>query len=159
MPNLWLNKDWQFAALFASLLAMRWVTSWSSNMETRGVEYGRGLIWTLAKMRGIIPPFVLEVILIDGSHYYVHSVPIRDEETKSLVVRIWDLRAMTADDIADLKASLSKLRSRDELSDERKIHSRLDWGNLRIELKQIAYCIEWHDRLWPEAEKLELGFR
>jgi hypothetical protein len=109
-------------------------------------------------MQGIIPPFALEIVLRDRSHFFVHSVSLRDEITRSLIARIWDFRACSDEDIEQIKASLNNLRNRSDLEDIHKIHSRLDWANLRLDLDEIAYCIEWHDRLWPEAEKPAIGF-
>jgi hypothetical protein len=104
-----------------------------------------------------IPPFCVEVYLKDGNRYFLHSVGAKESENNSVVLRIWDLRALTDRDIDEMKSSLNKIKTREELHDEQKIHPKLDWANLRIHLNDIAYCVEWHDRLWPE-EKRPMGF-
>jgi hypothetical protein len=118
----------------------------------------RQFISYLSKVKGIIPPFVLELVIRDGARYFIHSVIDRDEKSKSAVIRIWDFRAMTEKDIEELKVILSELHDRSKLADERKVHPKLDWANLRIALDDIMYCIEWHDRSWPEEEREKMGF-
>ena len=112
----------------------------------------------LPLVRDVVPPFCAELVLRDGTRYFLHSVPTIDEETKSLVVRIWDLRAFSDKDISDLKATLNKVRNREDLHQEQNIHPKLDWANMRIHLSEIAYCVEWHDRLWPEDARPQIGF-
>ena len=51
-------------------------------------------------------------------------------------------------DMADLRRALN-------VGNEQPL---LDWANLRIRLADIMYCIEWHNRWWPEEERQKLGF-
>jgi hypothetical protein len=113
----------------------------------------------LRRIQGVIPPFCVELVLKDGSHYFLHSVSIEDAETETMVLRIWDLRAFGPVEIDTLKARLNDVRDRDSLGSEHEIDPRLDWANLRLHFADVAYCIEWHDRLWPEEARPKVGFR
>ncbi len=75
-----------------------------------------------------------------------------------MVIRIWDLRAFTDQDFQQLRDNLNQIQSRKELADERKIHPKLDWANLRINVSDISYCVEWHDRMWPQEARPKIGF-
>jgi hypothetical protein len=75
-----------------------------------------------------------------------------------MVIRIWDLRALTDQDVQQLKDNLNLIQNIKELADEQKIHPNLDWANLRINVSDISYCIEWHDRLWPQEVRPKIGF-
>ncbi|MBW8012155.1 MAG: hypothetical protein FVQ83_13120 [Chloroflexi bacterium] len=115
-------------------------------------------IWQMGKAEGVVPPFCVEVTLNDGNSYYLHSVPDRDEKTLSLVLRIWDFRTITPETMEEIKQNLNKLRSRGELQDNLdKIHPSLDWADIRLNLQNINYVIEWNDRLWPREERPQFG--
>ncbi|OLC13833.1 MAG: hypothetical protein AUH29_11920 [Candidatus Rokubacteria bacterium 13_1_40CM_69_27] len=120
---------------------MHWVNSW---------------LWGIT---GLVPPFCVEVILRDTSRYYLQSVLDHDKQTDTGVIRIWDLRAFTDADLEDLKARLNDIRDRSQLSPAEKVHPRLDWANVYLHTDDVAYCIEWHDRLWPQEERPQIGFR
>lgn len=117
---------------------------------TKGLDYFEGRLSSISE---IVPPFVFELGLRNGQTFYLHSISSRDEQTKSMAIRIWDLRAFTPQEIEYLKTKLNEVRSRKELQDERQIHSKLDWAILYINLSDISYCIEWHDRMWPEDDR------
>lgn len=119
------------------------------------VDYVADWVWNVGD---IVPPFCVELVLRDGSRYCLHSVSAKNEDTKTLVLRIWDLRALTEADLEELKQNLNKAIDRSELLKEQKIHPKLDWANLRVHLEDIAYCVEWHDRLWPEDDRPKIGF-
>ncbi len=113
-------------------------------------------VYDWIKIIGVtVPPLCVEVFLKDGNRYYLHSVGIINEENGSLVLRIWDFRAFSPEDIEELKVRLNDIQS---LDNETAIHPKLDWTNLRLHLNDIAYCVEWHDRLWPEAKRPKIGF-
>jgi hypothetical protein len=122
---------------------------------TQGIDYVTDWIWGITDL---LPPFCVEIVLNDGTRYYLHSISGKDEETKSIVIRIWDLRAFSSQEIDKLKDKLNQIKNRKELENEQKIHPKLDWANLRVYISQIAYCIEWHDRLWPEDNRPKIGF-
>ena len=104
-----------------------------------------------------IPPLCLEVILRDGSRYFVQSVIQKDDSNKSMVVRIWDMRAFTDSDIEDLKGKMNdRIREGKPLADVE--DDNLDVANLRVHLDDLWYCIEWHNRFWPEDYKEKIGF-
>jgi hypothetical protein len=108
---------------------------------------------------GLAPPFSVEVVLRDGSRYFLHSVFMVDEETSTFLLRVWDLRAFGEVDIEALKVKLNAMRDRDALQKEHEIHPKLDWANLRVPFNEIAYCVEWYDRLWPEELRpKQIGF-
>ena len=113
----------------------------------------------IKKISGLVPPFCVELVLQDGNRYFLHHFSSDDEETETLVLGVWDMRALEGRDLEELKRILNQLHQRSELADAEKIHSKLDWANLRIHYDDIAYCIEWHDRLWPETERPKPGFK
>jgi len=122
---------------------------------TKGTDYVAGRLWGISR---IVPPFCVELGLKSGQTFYLHSISSRDEETKSMAIRIWDLRAFTQQDIEQLKAALNELQSRSELSNAEQVYPKLDWALLYINLSDISYCIEWHDRMWPEDSHPQVGF-
>lgn len=120
---------------------MHWVNSW---------------LW---QIDGLVPPFCVEVVLRDTTRHYLHSVLQHDKESDTGVIRIWDLRAFTETDLNDLKSRLNQVKHRSELSSEEKVHPKLDWANVYLHTNDVAYCIEWHDRLWPKDNRPSIGFR
>lgn len=116
--------------------------------------------WLTAIGEQTVPPFVVELVLANGSRYFLHSVPVVDEQSGSAALRIWDFRALSEADIEALKRRLNEMGTRGgELPRAEELHPNLDWAILRITLDQIAYCIEWHDRFWPEDQRPPTGFR
>ena len=115
------------------VIAMDWVLGWMKAM-------GKG---------GIIPPFCVELALKDGRHYDLHSILEFDDETETMCARIWDLRAFHPEEIEELKRKLNNVRDRKTLAPAEAVHPKLDWANVRLHYGDIAYCIEWHDRVWP----------
>jgi hypothetical protein len=120
---------------------------------TSRVDYVVEWLWNFGE---IVPPFCVEIVLRDGSRYYLRSVSAKGEETKTLVLKIWDLRLLN--DKADLDALKQRLNGelkRSELINEKNIHPKLGWAKLRIHLDDIAYCVEWEAWSWPEEESLK----
>jgi len=113
--------------------------------------------WVL-QIGGIVPPLCVEVVLKDGGRYYLHSFNSYEKANDSLVLRIWDLRVFTPEDLENLKSSLNKITDINQLNQEQDIHPKLDWANLRLYLSDISYCVEWHDRLWPPENRPQIGF-
>lgn len=110
--------------------------------------------WLVAIGNQIVPPFAVELVLTDGTRYFLHSVPLADEQSGSAALRIWDFRAFSEEDFDALKRRLNEMGTRGgRWPRAEEIHLKLDWAILRINLDQIAYCIEWHDRLWPEEQR------
>jgi len=105
-----------------------------------------------------VPPFCCEIVFRDGKSYYLHSILQKNENTKTLTIRVWDLRALNDSEIEEIKKTINELNNRHELTEEHKIHPKLDYGNMRLRLDDIMYCIEWHDRLWPEEDRPKIGF-
>ena len=98
----------------------------------------------------LTPPFCVELALKDGAHYNLHSVLTYDDDTRTMMVRIWDLRALNPGDVQELKQILNGIRDRRKLTDERLLHPKLDWANVHLRYDDISYAIEWHDRIWPD---------
>lgn len=117
-----------------------------------GVDWVLG--WLGSMCRGeIIPPFCVEIVLTDGARYNLHSVLAFDDESQTFCARVWDLRAFDAGEIATLKQRINQVRTRSELAPAENLHPKLDWANLHVRYDKIAYCVEWHDRYWPEEGK------
>lgn len=125
--------------------------------SSRGVDYVAD--WLLVISDDIVPPFCVEVVLKDPRTFYLHSISSRDEQTRSIVIRVWDLRSFTDQDREQLQDNLNRMQNRNELAEAQKIHPKLDWGNLRISISDVSYCMEWHDRMWPqELRPKTIGF-
>ena len=122
-------------------------------------DLNRGFIWRLGDKGGIVPPFTLEIVLVDGMYYYVHSVAERDEKTGSMKVRIWDTGRMSDSDVEECRDSAWKLEDPSALADPSRIHSKLKLGVLRIDMDQVAYCVEWHHPLWSSEERSRTGYK
>jgi hypothetical protein len=101
---------------------------------------------------GLIPPFCVELVLKDGTRYNLHSIVSSDDETKTICARIWDLRAFRLDELDALKQRLNAIRERSALAPAEAVHPKLDWANLHLHYDDVAYCVEWHDRIWPADE-------
>lgn len=113
---------------------MHWINDW---------------LW---KIKGVVPPFCVEIILSDGTRYYLYSVLDHDEDTGTGVLRIYDLRALTEGEQEGLKQRLNNIKDRSELIDPEQLHPKLDWANVYLRSGDIIRCVEWHDRLWPENQ-------
>lgn len=105
-----------------------------------------------------VPPYCVEVVMKDDARYYLHSVVAYEDETRTMCMRVWDLRAMNEKEQKQLKARLNKIRNRRDLSPAEKVHPKLDWANVHVHYDDVTYCVEWHDRLWPEDERPKIGF-
>jgi len=115
--------------------------------------------WLKAMCKGEpIPPLCVELVLKDRTRYYLHSIVAFEDETRTLCARIWDLRAFHANEIDELKQKLNQIRTRSDLAPADAVHPKLDWANLHLYYDDIAYCVEWHDRLWPDDERPKVGF-
>jgi hypothetical protein len=121
-------------------------------------EYkGLHLYEWMKRIKGdIVPPFCVELFLINNHSYFINGVTYWEDDDPIAVVRIWDLRIMTDDDIVKLKEAMNNARDRREYEKPDNIHKKLDWANLRVSKDYIAYVIEWHDRLWPGSK---IGFK
>jgi hypothetical protein len=130
--------------------------------------YGKGLIWLLFDMTGpSLPPYLLEVIMKTGDSYYVHSLNVRDEERKSLILNVYDFRAVEENVEKQIKSKLDDIQW-GENSVPGDLHPLLTIGRLRCDLDEISYCVEWYHRWWTletlfpeinEDRKRALGFK
>ena len=112
----------------------------------------------LWNIEGIMPPFCVEVVMRDSNEFSLHSIYVKNDDTQSAILRIWDFRAFTEEELEELKIRLNEIKDRSELANEEKIHPKLAVGNLHIRTEDIWYCVEWPDRLWPEEERPSIGF-
>jgi hypothetical protein len=98
-------------------------------------------VYDWIKIIGVtVPPLCVEVFLKDGNRYYLHSVGNINEKNGSLVLRIWDFRAFSPEDIEELKVRLNDIQS---LDNETAIHPKLDLKLLSILnwIGRIYVCI------------------
>ncbi|MFH1824836.1 MAG: hypothetical protein ABH873_06385 [Candidatus Firestonebacteria bacterium] len=121
------------------------------------MDYKNDWIWNLDKTPYSIPPFCLEIVLQDRSRYFVQCLIQKDEETKSMVFSIWDLRDFSNNDIETLRKNLNNIDISENSSYE-KMHPKLDRANLRVHLDDICYCIEWHIKFWKIETREIKGF-
>ena len=129
------------------------------------MDYAKDLIWLLFDMTGgPLPPYLFEIILRDGRSFYIHSPNSRDEETKSMVLNVYDLSAINENDEQDIKRKLDETNILDKTFSPSKLHPLLVYGRLRCNLDDILYCIEWLSRRWtlesfiPTKEARKMGF-
>ncbi|MDP3981338.1 MAG: hypothetical protein Q8Q33_08010 [Chlamydiota bacterium] len=113
-------------------------------------------LWNIT---GIMPPFCVEVILRDNTQYSLHSIYVRNDETDTAILCVWDFRTFNEAELEDLKKKLNQTQDRSELANEERLHPKLAVANLHIRNEDIWYCIEWQDRLWPEEERPSIGFK
>ena len=96
-----------------------------------------------------IPPLGLELVLKSGQQYFVKWIFKFSDEDESVTVRVWDTRAFTEHDYAELLERISQVQDRSEYEKPALLHPKLDQGNLHVSVDSIACLVEWHDRLWP----------
>lgn len=110
--------------------------------------YGKGLIWLLFAQTGPpLPPYLLEVVMKTGQSYYIHSPNVRDVSRRSIVLNVYDFRAIDDQAEQQIKAQLDEDPwSKD--SEPKDLHPLLTIGRLRCDLDDIAYCVEWLSRWW-----------
>jgi hypothetical protein len=118
--------------------------------KSAGIDWVLGWLRTMCNGE-IIPPLCVEIVLKDSTRYFLHSILAFEDETKTICARIWDLRALGSSDIEGLKQTLNQIRSRENLAPAESVHPKLDWANLHLHYDDVAYCIEWHDRIWPQS--------
>jgi hypothetical protein len=110
-----------------------------------------------------IPPLVLEIVLRTGRSYYVKEVVKPFNEDGLFAIRVWDLRALDANEMPQLLALLNA-SDRDVWS-EGPVHPKLDQANVWLRVDDVEHFVEWHDRAWPlapeslEERVKEIGFK
>jgi len=132
------------------------------------LDYGRQMVWLLSEMTGgPLPPYLLEIVMRDGRSFYVHSGNSRDEKTWSIVVNVWDLRAVGDQAEAEIKEKLNQPKVWDKAVKGKPsdFHPDLNIGRLRCKLDDIAYVVEWWTGIWeidkffPKEAKKKMGFQ
>lgn len=97
-----------------------------------------------------MPPFCVEMVLADGSRYSLHSITSHDPETGAAVVRIWDYRGLSDEEVDAVRDQVMALEEGAPLLDPASLHPRLAWAAVRMRLTDVAHCIESYAPLWPE---------
>lgn len=132
------------------------------------VDFGRWMVWNLSEMTGgPLPPYLLEIVMRDGRSFYVHSGNSRDEESNSVVVNVWDLRAVDKNAEAEIKKILDQPKVWDNVQSKQPsdLYPSLSIGRLRCALDDILYVVEWWTRYWgmekffPEETVQKMGFK
>ena len=118
-------------------------TNWDADPLTR---------W-LSAIAGVVPPFCVEVVLADGSRYSLHSITAHDHETSAAVVRIWDFRMLSDEELDGLRDQIQALEDAAPLLDPSSLHPRLAWAVVRLRLADVAHCVESYAPLWPERQE------
>jgi hypothetical protein len=121
---------------------MDWVTGWLDQGFHREAQ---------------IPPLCMELVLADGREFYLQTVFDADVHTETVCLGVWDMRAMDGNDIGALKARLNEIDGRTARAED--LHPKLDRAILRLRRSDIRYCVEWHDRFWPEDAGKPMGFK
>lgn len=91
-----------------------------------------------APFQGLFPLFCVEVYLMDGTSFHLHSILQREDTNNSLIMRVWDFRAFTPEDIEELKENLYSVAIRKDLDNPQEIHPKLDWGDVRLHLRKLS---------------------
>ena len=105
-----------------------------------------------------VPPFCVEVVMRDGMRYMLHSGGFDQPDTPGLTFKAWDFRSVPEEDHELIKEAINKADGVD-LPVAEELHPKLDWGIVRASESEVAYVVEWHDRLWPIDPSVPIGFR
>lgn len=108
------------------------------------------LITWLVGIDAVVPPFCVEVVLADGSRYSLHSITSHDEPSGAAVMRIWDFRGLSDEELDNLRDQIMTLSDAALLAQPAELHPRLGWAAVRLRLGDVAHCVESHAPLWPE---------
>ncbi len=131
------------------------------------LDNGRRMVWSLSEMTGgPLPPYLLEIVMRDGRSFYVHSGNSRFEESLSVIVNIWDLRAVDSKTEIEIKHLLDNPKNWNVGISEKpsNLHPSLSIGRLRCVLDDIMYVVEWWSRTWniekffPKEANHQMGF-
>lgn len=120
------------------------------------MDYAKELIWQLFDMTvGSLPPYLLEITMRDGRSFYIHSPESRDDESKSMALKVYDLDAIGPLDEYEIKTRLDQTGHWSETSSVEDLHTLLKFGRLRCSLDEIAYCVEWIGKRWTLADFID----
>ncbi len=111
------------------------------------------LIAWLAGIDSVVPPFCVEVVLTDGSRYSLHSLTSHDEPSGSAVMRIWDFRGLSDEELDGLRDQIMALADAAPLQEPTTLHPRLASAVVRLRLGDVAHCVESYAPLWPERQE------
>ena len=114
--------------------------------------------WLLA-IDGIVPPFSVEVVMVDGSRYSLHSIDLVDEDSGTAIIAIWDFRGLSDEELDELKQRLAVATDRAILAEASRLHAKLAIANARIRIADVAHCVEAPDPLWPDDTRPHIATR
>lgn len=123
------------------------------------------LISWLVGLKRVVPPYCIEVVLTDGSRYMLHSMASHDEHTGAALMRIWDFRALSDEEMDGVRDKVLALTEDSSLAQPTALHPRLAWAMVRMRLADVAHCIESYATIWPERPERQpdrprgIGFR
>ena len=112
--------------------------------------------WLVA-IDGVVPPFCVEVVLTDGSRYSLHSMTSHDAHTGAAVMRIWDFRGLSDEELDGLRDRIMALGDAAILQQPATLHPRLAWAVVRLRLGEVAHCVESYAPLWLPREERPPG--
>ncbi len=122
-------------------------------METLSAFDEDPLINWVVGIDDVVPPFCVEIVLTDGSRYSLHSITAHDARSGAAVVRIWDFRGLSDEELDGLREQIMSLEDPAPLQQPGALHPRLAWAAVRLRLTDVAHCVESHAPLWPEREE------
>ena len=115
------------------------------------------LIAWLVAIDSVVPPFCVEVVLTDGSRYSLHSITSHDDDSGAGVMRIWDFRGLSDEELDGLRDRIMALTDASPLQEPTSLHSRLASAVVRLRLGDVAHCVESYAPLWPAREERPPG--
>ena len=132
------------------------------------LDTGRRMVWSLTEMTGgPLPPYLLEIVMKDGRNFYVHSGGARNDDTNSVIINVWDLRAVDAGAELEIKKIIQNPKGWEAYREKQPadLHPALSVGKLKCILEDIRYVVEWWSREWdvekffPKESTHKMGFR
>lgn len=120
------------------------------------MNLAKNFIWQLFdKLSGTLPPYLLEIVMVDGRSFYIHAFESRDEKTKSMILVVFDLSLIDPEEEYELKTRLDQTGHWSDSSSVDDLHTLLKLGRLHCSLDEIAYCVEWLGRRWSLSDFVE----
>lgn len=120
------------------------------------MNVAKELIWQLFdKFSGTLPPYLLEIVMVDGRSFFIHALESRDEKSKSMILVVFDLSLIDPEEEYELKTRLDQTGHWSDSSSVNDLHTLLKLGRLHCSLDEIAYCVEWLGRRWRLEDFIE----
>jgi hypothetical protein len=120
------------------------------------MNLAKELIWQLFdKLSGTLPPYLLEIVMVDGRSFFIHALESRDEKSKSMILVVFDLSLIDPEEEYELKTRLDQTGHWSDSSSVDDLHTLLKLGRLHCSLDEIVYCVEWLGRRWRLEDFIE----